>query len=258
MNLAVPTSARPETPVFAIGDIHGHYEHFKELCAEALALRKSYPTLQLVILGDIIDRGPQSLECLEYLVVLRNTWGTNLQLIAGNHEQFMFASLFGSSPALASNAFANWLKNGGQWALFSENFMDELPTFLKNHNLTPENWKTHYMTGNCIFVHAGVPVNATNEQLTKFFSVPVDVLPAGSGNSFVHPMWIRKSFIESDNPIPGRFVIHGHTPPDYTGVPKLGRLNLDAGSYSTGKVSGCLLFPSGGCSVITLVNPTIV
>lgn len=71
----------------AIGDIHG--------CQLALRtlLDQVQPTTDdtVVLLGDVVDRGPASKEVIEQLLVLRNH--CRLVFIMGNHEEMMLDAL---------------------------------------------------------------------------------------------------------------------------------------------------------------------
>ncbi|WP_438875484.1 metallophosphoesterase, partial [Bacillus cereus group sp. BC58] len=56
----------------------------------------------LVSVGDLIDRGPDSLGCL---ALLRESW---MMAVRGNHEQMAL-------DARASLQSTLWLMNGGDW-----------------------------------------------------------------------------------------------------------------------------------------------
>jgi serine/threonine protein phosphatase 1 len=56
----------------------------------------------LISVGDIIDRGPDSVKCLQ---LLHEKW---FRAVRGNHEQMAL-------DALESNDFALWTMNGGMW-----------------------------------------------------------------------------------------------------------------------------------------------
>jgi serine/threonine protein phosphatase 1 len=65
-----------------ISDIHGCYEPFIEL----LQLIQYTPREdRLIILGDLVDRGPQSLEVVEHVMTLAHE--ANVIVIRGNHDQ---------------------------------------------------------------------------------------------------------------------------------------------------------------------------
>lgn len=71
----------------AVGDIHGNLPALEDL------LEKTVPTLNaedtLVFLGDYIDRGKQSRECLERLVRLERAPPCRVVFLLGNHEYWL-------------------------------------------------------------------------------------------------------------------------------------------------------------------------
>lgn len=55
--------------ILAVGDIHGMYDKLIKLMEQV----QFNPAEDLLIfLGDYIDRGPQSLECVDYVMALNN------------------------------------------------------------------------------------------------------------------------------------------------------------------------------------------
>ena len=68
-----------------IGDIHGCN---KELCA---LLDKVHPEKddQIILLGDLFDRGPESWEVFHTVKSLARTFGDNFILLRGNHEDYL-------------------------------------------------------------------------------------------------------------------------------------------------------------------------
>jgi serine/threonine protein phosphatase 1 len=64
---------------FVIGDIHGNFKGLKQ-CLERANF--DYENDQLITLGDIIDRGPESYECFEELLKIKNRID-----IKGNHDK---------------------------------------------------------------------------------------------------------------------------------------------------------------------------
>lgn len=68
---------------YFIGDIHGD---FFALHALIDALRTEEPDFRLIFLGDIVDRGPHGLECLQYLLDLAIACPGQVAWIAGNHD----------------------------------------------------------------------------------------------------------------------------------------------------------------------------
>jgi hypothetical protein len=93
---------------FFIGDIHGDFFALHTLVE---AIRAAEPDFRLAFLGDMVDRGPHSLECILYLIDLAAEFPGRVAWIAGNHDigvrldesAGMFSS--GVDPA----EFAEWL-----------------------------------------------------------------------------------------------------------------------------------------------------
>lgn len=86
--------------IFIVGDLHGCYNR---LMTQLDKLKFDSEQDLLVSVGDLIDRGPQSLECLELIM---EKW---FVCVRGNHEQMAIDALTGKSDGLL------WFHNGGDW-----------------------------------------------------------------------------------------------------------------------------------------------
>ena len=93
--------------IFAVGDIHG-CDIALETLLEQLALA---PDDRLILLGDAIDRGPDSRRVVEMLLETGNL--CRLDFVMGNHEQMLLDAL--ENPAVADS----WLGWGGAETLDS-------------------------------------------------------------------------------------------------------------------------------------------
>uniref|UniRef100_A0A0R3RYV3 Serine/threonine-protein phosphatase n=1 Tax=Elaeophora elaphi TaxID=1147741 RepID=A0A0R3RYV3_9BILA len=85
-------------PVIVVGDIHGQYADLQRIFA---AVGRPGRT-RFLFLGDYVDRGPQSLECICSLVAWKIAYPKRIFLLRGNHE---FASVnreYGFYDELAS------------------------------------------------------------------------------------------------------------------------------------------------------------
>lgn len=91
------------------GDIHGHLDRLKA----ALAAAEYDPAAgdRLILLGDLLDRGPDVLAIYDWLEA-----NPSVIHILGNHDEMLIASL-GLSEMNQWNNPVNLLKNGGQWLL---------------------------------------------------------------------------------------------------------------------------------------------
>lgn len=87
--------------IIAISDVHGHLPLFEALL-ERLALRDDD---MLIILGDFINKGPDSLGSLRKMMALEQR--PNTYILKGNHEFFLCHYLFASD---GDNRFLDYLK----------------------------------------------------------------------------------------------------------------------------------------------------
>ena len=73
------------SPAFIIGDIHGNLD---DLLTLEQCLWKQYPAIDanLVFLGDYVDRGRWSIECVIYLMSMKILMPNKMTLLRGNHE----------------------------------------------------------------------------------------------------------------------------------------------------------------------------
>lgn len=85
--------------IWLVGDLHGCYN----LLIEKLkAVKFNHRTDLLLSLGDLIDRGPESLKCL---ALIQQKWFYTLR---GNHEQM-------AMEAIDHEGLSLWELNGGDW-----------------------------------------------------------------------------------------------------------------------------------------------
>lgn len=87
--------------LFAIGDIHGCNVALKALI-EAIDPK---PEDTIVVLGDVIDWGPDSRDCVQQLIDLSAR--CKFVLVRGNHEEMLYAALESQSE------LRYWLNFGG-------------------------------------------------------------------------------------------------------------------------------------------------
>ena len=97
-----PTKGFMPDRLFAIGDCHGCSTALKSLI-DAINPR---PDDTIVVLGDVIDWGPDSRTCVGPLIDLAGR--CQFVLVRGNHEEMLFAALESQSE------LRSWLKFGGE------------------------------------------------------------------------------------------------------------------------------------------------
>lgn len=87
---------------YAIGDIQGCYEPFMRL----LDIIQFHPERDtLWVTGDLVNRGPDSLQVLRYL----NQLGTRHQIVLGNHDLHLLAVSVGAHPPHKSDTLTEIL-----------------------------------------------------------------------------------------------------------------------------------------------------
>ena len=151
--------------VLAIGDIHGMYEKLIKLMDKIHFISDED---LLIFLGDYIDRGPDSAQCLQYVYDLQHAYPDSVICLMGNHEVMMSSYLMQKrvnyNTVIADYA-DSWLENGGFEALKQ---LDELENDTKNELLRwVENLPVKYQYQEFFFCHAGVdpelPLTVQNE-----------------------------------------------------------------------------------------------
>jgi serine/threonine protein phosphatase 1 len=161
-----------------IGDVHGHYKALMRLLE---AIDPSSDD-QIYFVGDLIDRGPQSAQVVEY--VMEN----NHQCLRGNHEEMLINAL--GDGELNEELYKYWLNVGGSSTVSSYRhqipqehieWLKQLPTFLDLEDI----W----------LVHAGIHPNIPLEKQTS--------------EEFC---WIRDEFHSISEPyFADKLIITGHT-----------------------------------------------
>ena len=116
---ALPRAIEPEAEIFAIGDIHGRPDLLAALLDAASAAPRREPRRKIVFLGDLIDRGPDSLGAIELSIAARAFIGADERIsLMGNHETMMRMALDRATPAaVAIDALRTWMLNGGDEVL---------------------------------------------------------------------------------------------------------------------------------------------
>jgi len=133
--------AKPSPRTIAIGDVHG--------CNTALATLagglKFEPHDTVVMLGDAIDRGPDSRDVIRQLLELRDR--CRLVCIQGNHEQMLLDALDGRI------GLQEWLVHGGAETLDSYGQGAGIMAVDPQHIEFLRSWGDVYETDTHFFVH---------------------------------------------------------------------------------------------------------
>ena len=201
--------------IFAIGDIHGSYDRLKKLM-DKIPIDFSRDTL--VFIGDYIDRGPHSVEVVDYLMQLKNRV-PGVIFLKGNHEDMLDKFINGDDRF-------TYLLNGGQQTLDSyltKPVQSDFYPIPPDHMDFFKSLRLFYETEEFIFVHAGlrprVPLESQNTE---------DLL------------WIRDKFVSSKYDF-GKRVIFGHTPLKKPLV-EPNKIGIDTGAVY-GNALSCIQLP---------------
>lgn len=189
--------------ILALGDIHGCSTALDTLLGQLQLTAED----RVVLLGDVVDRGPGTRQVIERLLELSQY--CDLQFVKGNHEQMLLGVLDGTY------ACEDWLMHGGREVLDCyAGSLDNLPA---EHLEFLQSASDYYETATEVFVHAnlepGIPVAEQHEKWLR---------------------WTR--YTGRELPLPtGQRVVCGHTP-QATGLPARSRgwACIDTYVYGTG------------------------
>jgi serine/threonine protein phosphatase 1 len=257
---ALPFGPASDVEIFAVGDIHGRSDLLAALIDEAAREPRRLEKRAIVFLGDLVDRGPDSLGAIDLAIGAAARIGADDEIaLMGNHEAMMRLALDSQTPwEVAIDALETWLANGGDRTLAEFVEGDEPPKDLDELLAAAraslpgrvrawlESLRASWRSGELLFVHAGVNPSF---DLEAFLAVPWNT-PLASLDEDRHWAWVRWPFLNhrpGPNGFSGLFVVHGHTPNDAGRAPSHEdqiaryRLNLDGGSGVTGVVKMAII-----------------
>jgi len=202
---------------------------------------RAYPAEDpwIVLLGDLIDRGPDSRACLKAAMGLPIVDGVEHATILDNHEHYLVRIIRRHEFDLVPS----WIRHGGRPTLKSYGVPDALidafeddpaahvddvaPHVSDNHLDWIEGLPRVLTFGDYVFVHAGVrPGVPLNRQDPEDF------------------IWMREPFLSTPNPLPGHVIVHGHTPVDAVEL-NGARICVDTGAAYGGPVTALVLDGTG-------------
>lgn len=227
-------ASRMPAALYAIGDVHGRLDLLKALEAQIFADGAALVGEKwIVMLGDLIDRGPASAQVLDH-VQMPVPAGWRRICLCGNHDHAMVMAM--QDMAM----FEQWLSFGGIETLASygldpkalagaEHRWTRLQALLESH--IPAEHIQFLRTRpimlqlpGYVFVHAGLRPGVPLDQQTDH-----DL------------MWIRPNRTSGEASFPFT-IVHGHTPTESVDVSSRS-INLDTGAFASGILSAVRLTP---------------
>jgi serine/threonine protein phosphatase 1 len=220
----------PAQDLAVIGDVHGCDSLLQALLDQ---IEAEAPEAQLVLVGDLIDRGEASAQVLDMVFARR----ARCIALRGNHEELMLEFL-----EVPERAGARWLRNGGLQTLASfdiggvtERTPDEGLRHARDQlraslGAEKEAWlracPRAWTSGNVTVTHAGadpwLPISAQKPSCL----------------TWGHPDFGLRARTD------GIWVVHGHTIVE-TPVCDQGIISVDTGAYASGRLTSALISGQG-------------
>lgn len=225
-------------PIYAIGDIHGHYD---KMCAILDRIdADGGQGAKVIFLGDLTDRGPQSKAVIQHIIDGRAV-GRDWTVLMGNHDK-MFGDFLDPEPKIQTRLLLgmDWLHErlGGRETLesYGVEFTEQSRYFQiheaarrlvpQEHYAFLKSLPLTYQSGAYLFVHAGIMPNVPLEDQKE-----EDLF------------WIREPFLSFEGAHPF-IVVHGHSP--VKAATHYGNhINLDTGA-GYGCAISCMAIDSDG------------
>ncbi|WP_170005498.1 metallophosphoesterase family protein [Pseudopontixanthobacter vadosimaris] len=228
---AAPAHAVPDGErYYVVGDIHGRLDLFSALveAMEADDAASAEARTTIVLLGDLVDRGPDSAGVIALARRLHER--REVRLLAGNHEE-MFLESFEDAEVLR-----HFLRHGGRETILSYG-IDRLEyNNAELHDLQEimraavpredreflESFDEYMIAGDYLFVHAGIdPAVPLEDQKRR------DML------------WIRERFLRH-GAAHSHMIVHGHSISEDVDE-RSNRIGLDTGAFRTGRLTAVVL-----------------
>lgn len=219
---------------YAVGDIHGRLDLLDGLLAQIQddqRDRNDDARPLLVLLGDLIDRGPDSRGVVDR-VLGGALPGFQTLALCGNHEEALLRLLDEVEPGLLER----WLHFGGDACVRSYgddparlSALAEADAVARLRQLIPpahqdflRSLADTFRFGDYLFVHAGIRPGIPLDR-----QQPADL------------RWIREPFL-SDPRDHGMLVVHGHSITDDPDV-RANRIGIDTGAYRRGALTALVV-----------------
>lgn len=217
--------------LYAIGDVHGRRDLLEAMLGQidAQIAVKAPADWRIILLGDYIDRGPDSKGVLD-LIIQRQEADERVIALGGNHDAGFLDFLRDPTP---NSLFAGY--GGRETALsygVAADFSSQAQAFATKSDLARAVPDSHLRFladlprstcfGDFFFCHAGVRPGVALDQQN-----PEDLI------------WIRDVFLSHPGLLP-KVIVHGHTPVSEPEV-RANRVNVDTLAYQSGVLTALVI-----------------
>ncbi len=213
---------------YAIGDVHGRLDLLDSLLAliDDDDRKRGAAAPQLVFLGDLIDRGPDSAGVIERTIQITEDVPST-RVLMGNHEEVFLKVLQGDERALRL-----FCRIGGRETILSYGISEDrfnqldypallnllIKTVPDRHRIFLFSLQDMVIAGDYAFVHAGVrPDIALDAQKLSDLR------------------WIREGFLDHPRPFE-KIIVHGHSISEEVET-RANRIGIDTGAYASGRLT---------------------
>ncbi|MBR0386132.1 MAG: metallophosphoesterase [Erysipelotrichaceae bacterium] len=179
---------------YCISDLHGHWNNL------ARFLEKLKKRDRVFLLGDVVDKGPESIRILQYVMQ-----DERFTMLLGNHEHMMWQYL----KTLSASDYFQWvLLNHGsdtlsQYEKLTKEEQQEIMDFIENLPLNVPDLK---VKGRMFYLVHAMP-SSENPKTMKDLNY--------DGNAIADYIWSR---YDGETLLADRTVIAGHTPVQFYGI----------------------------------------
>ena len=157
--IGLVTSVEAEKPWFIIGDLHGDFVAWHHLYERI----QKEPNFRVLFLGDLVDRGPHSLECVAALFEAILKYPNQFLWIMGNHDEALSVDKATGNfrTSVEPAEFLEELKRPTAWAT-----QEQLDRWGKLFiNITQRLPRAVVFPDGLLATHGGVPLRDQWEQL---------------------------------------------------------------------------------------------
>lgn len=226
-----------DRPIYAIGDVHGCLDALRLLENKIVADAQAIEGRKLIVmLGDYVDRGPDSAGVIDHLLEAPPE-GFDRICLAGNHEQLMLDVLDGRTNlerwrALGSDATLTSYGIDSERLLGLGSSSDEIGEMVRaavpvTHLTFVRDLPVLLSTRLHVFVHAGLRPDVPTAEQSDRSLMSLRLPPAQATQ------------------LPDRYIVHGHTPVARVAMENR-RINVDTGACFTGRLSALRIWRGGG------------